>query len=501
MILRLKLRLINSRFGKFCLGLLGVGLVVSAFPSRFGHILWIPLVCFTPVILCIRATPTLWKKVLLTWVLFQALFIWMFAYLPPHLPPGIPNSNQFWSIWLLILLGPVIYSGLFLLAIRWSSRVLGGALLAGSIMVLGEQLFFGMLFKFPLTFAITVFDQPVLIQLAALGGWAAVSWLLWSSNFYFSNLEYIRERRVAMALGAACLIGVIGFGFLRITCFGHDVGHRVSRLAVVQTNTSWVEMGLAGISPLYFHDHIGNVAKMTRVAATLNPAAIVFPEGVAGRGLGDQMVFDKIRSISKEVPFPILLECRITTPENSSASAAIWMQNGGIERQRYKTFTVPFIEATGTENRNVNVYFGIDRDIDIAALICFEILFSKPSRDLALEGADILICHANTSYFGQSNWPILHGAYTSLRAVESGRSIVLVNDTGYSLGADALGRIFWGSGSGKSGVYLVPTPAEKIDPLTLRYANLIWIGLVATVIWGGVRVCIQFGDADLSLSS
>ena len=261
-------------------------------------------------------------------------------------------------------------------------------------------------------------------RMAAIGGWAAVSWLLWSSNFYFSNLAHIRERRVSMALGAACLIGVIGFGFWRINYFNHDIGHRVSRLAVVQTNTSWVEMGLAGISPLYFHDHIRNVAKMTRVAATLKPAAI-------------------------------------------------WMQNGAIERQRYKTFTVPFIEATGTENRNVNVYFGIDRDIDIAALICFEILFSKPSRDLALEGADILICHANTSYFGQSNWPILHGAYTSLRAVESGRSIVLVNDTGYSLGADALGRIFWCSGSGKSGVYLVPTPAEKIDPPNLRNSNLI----------------------------
>ncbi len=72
--------------------------------------------------------------------------------------------------------------------------------------------------------------------------------------------------------------------------------------------------------------------------------------------------------------------------------------------------------------------------------------------------------------------------------MESGRSIVLVNDTGYSLGADALGRIFWCSGSGKSGAYLVPTPAEKIDTLTLRYPNLIWIGLLATVIWGGVRV-------------
>jgi apolipoprotein N-acyltransferase len=100
-----------------------------------------------------------------------------------------------------------------------------------------------------------------------------------------------------------------------------------------------------------------------------------------------------------------------------------------------------------------------------------------------------LVCHANTSYFGKSNWPVLHSAYTSLRAFEAGRSIVLVNDTGYSVGADAVGRIFWYSGDGKRAIYMVQTPVEKIDALPLHYPNLIWIGLFAAVLWGGfIRV-------------
>jgi hypothetical protein len=182
--------------------------------------LWAPLICFIPGIICIRATSAVWKKLLLTWGMFQTLFVWMFAYLPPHLPSGVPSSDQFWSIWLLIFLGPIIYSGLLLLATRMSAGIRGGSLVSGAIMVLGEQLFFGILFKFPMTFAITVFDQPILIQLAAIGGWAAISWFLWSSNFYFSNLEFTRERSVSIAVGILCVVGVIGFGFWRITYLG-----------------------------------------------------------------------------------------------------------------------------------------------------------------------------------------------------------------------------------------------------------------------------------------
>ncbi len=77
----------------------------------------------------------------------------------------------------------------------------------------------------------------------------------------------------------------------------------------------------------------------------------------------------------------------------------------------------------------------------IGVLICLESVLPEPSQHLVRAGAESLIVLADDSSFGRSNWVTLHGALSVFRAIETRRSLVFVNNTGFNLIVDPMGRI------------------------------------------------------------
>jgi apolipoprotein N-acyltransferase len=73
-------------------------------------------------------------------------------------------------------------------------------------------------------------------------------------------------------------------------------------------------------------------------------------------------------------------------------------------------------------------------------MICFDALFPKISRKLAINGGENLLTLANCALFGESNWPLLHRAFFVYRCVENGRPGVYLNNNGNSLAVDSFGR-------------------------------------------------------------
>ncbi len=471
---------------------LSLTMVIAAFPTLWGHCLGISLFCFVPLIIVIKQVKQMWAKAAVLWVFFQLFFAVLFIYSPPLLPPGIHHHNQFLAIWLLLLGAPPIYSGLMGLSIWLSENSFLGSLLASSTMVLGELILFNKLCQFPLTFAITVCDQPLFLQLAAWGGWAAISFVLWFINFYLVSVWFAQKKGGKLIVLGIVIAGILSGGLWRIEHVYTHWSHRTVSVVAVQPNCSWLEQSFAGFSPLYLGDSLVGLEDITQRAAALNPKIIVFSEGVTCRSLGEQKVYDRLKALSAKLPFPMLLECKMVTPQNTSASAAVWIQNGAIVRYRYKLKTVPFIESEPTGNLSQNVFFSVYRDVNIGALICFESLYPEIAQKLANEGANLLVCHANTSYFGKSNWPFLHGAYTPLRAAESGRTVLLVNQTGFSIGSDALGRLFLTTALDRRAVYSVKTPYDSIDTFYLKHPKIIWIFLIA-ILGFGMAIKIVIG--------
>ncbi len=414
--------------------LVGTALTLSAFPSRLGHIQWVALVCFSPIIVAI-SKQRIGGQLAMIWLTLQVLFIWLFAFIPPDLLVNINNPVSFSAIWLLVIVGPLIYTLAVVTANQVRTIRLIGPFLAGGIMASTELIVFDKWLRFPLTLGITVFDQPVMLQLAAWGGWVALSWLLWSSNFAVSGLDQSETRLVRWVP-----IGI------------------VSAIGAIQTNTNWEQLAAIGTSPLYRDDRLQLIKQLTQKAHDFHPDLIVFPEAVLGREFEDHGVGKKILAISTATPYPILIECRITTHRAVSASATVLLRDGAINGYRHKTVTVPFIETPGTANIGTGVLPNAAASMNIGPLICFEILFDLPAQNLVAGGANLIIVQANTGYFGQSNWPILHAAYVPLRAVESGRTVVMVNDSGHSIAADPRGNIVWYSGTGATRVFKLDIP-------------------------------------------
>ncbi len=77
----------------------------------------------------------------------------------------------------------------------------------------------------------------------------------------------------------------------------------------------------------------------------------------------------------------------------------------------------------------------------LGLMICLESVLPGPSRALVQHGAQSLLVISDDSWFGNSNWPILHANLSIFRAIETRRSFVFVNNTGGNLVIDPSGRI------------------------------------------------------------
>ena len=68
----------------------------------------------------------------------------------------------------------------------------------------------------------------------------------------------------------------------------------------------------------------------------------------------------------------------------------------------------------------------------LGLFICYEAIFPEISRELAQKGATLLINITNDAWFGRTAAPYQHLAMAALRAIETGRSVVRVANTGIS---------------------------------------------------------------------
>ncbi len=69
----------------------------------------------------------------------------------------------------------------------------------------------------------------------------------------------------------------------------------------------------------------------------------------------------------------------------------------------------------------------------LGVLICYESAFPAMSRQLARQGAEILVILTNDGWFGGAAGPAQHAAHAAFRAAETGRAVVRAANTGVSM--------------------------------------------------------------------
>ncbi|WEH32366.1 apolipoprotein N-acyltransferase [Streptomyces sp. AM 4-1-1] len=132
---------------------------------------------------------------------------------------------------------------------------------------------------------------------------------------------------------------------------------------------------------------------------------------------------------------------------------------------------------------------GTARGLRIGPLICFETAFPDMSRQLAGDGAQVLVAQSSTSSF-QGGWaPAQHASLGALRAAESGRPVVHATLTGTST--------VYGAGGGRVGSPLdTDTSGAAVFDVPLSTGTTLYVRFGDWPVRGAAAVLLVLGAAE-----
>ena len=127
------------------------------------------------------------------------------------------------------------------------------------------------------------------------------------------------------------------------------------------------------------------------------------------------------REVGLWVPARVVVASSLEVGERAQ-NTAVALAGGDVLGTYAKRRLVPFGEAgitPGAERGPIATPVG-----RLAVVICYESAFGGLLRGLAGEGADVLVLLTNEGWFGDSAGPAQHAAYSRVRAVETGRTLL-----------------------------------------------------------------------------
>ncbi|MGW0712300.1 apolipoprotein N-acyltransferase [Streptomyces sp. NPDC002643] len=341
--------------------------------------------------------------------------------------------------------------------------------------------------------------EPAL-RLASVGGVWLISFLVVAVNVAVALLVTVRPARVPAVAGLVATVAVTSAAWLWAP--RPDESGRVARIAVVQPG---VTQGA--------ENRLAREETLTRQLAGRDLDLIVWGESSVGYDLADRPdLADRIAALARETGTDILVNVDARRSDRPGIyKSSVLVGPDGPTGDRYdKMRLVPFGEyipmrsllgwatsvgeAAGEDRRRgaAQVVFDSGNGLRIGPMVCFESAFPDMSRNLAEDGAEVLLAQSATSTFQQSWAPEQHASLAALRAAETGRPMVHATLTGVSAvyGPDGERVGSWlGTDESTTAVFDVPlatgtTPYVRFGDWPVHAALLVLLGWAA---FDGVR--------------
>lgn len=251
-------------------------------------------------------------------------------------------------------------------------------------------------------------------------------------------------------------------------------------------------------------------AELTRGLKGSGTDLVVWGESSVSFDLGAHpRLRDRLAALSSRVGAPILVnvDARRSDRPGIYKSSVLIGPGGPIGRRYDKTRLVPFGEYIPAR-----FLLGWATSVGRAAaedrlrgkgpvmmrmpagkfgpLVCFESAFPDMSRQLALDGARLIVTQSSTSTFQHSWAPAQHASLGALRAAESGRPMVHATLTGISAVYGPRGeRTGPWLGTGRSAAEVYTVPLASGTTLYLRTGDwIVHAAVAALVLHGAVAV-------------
>lgn len=347
-------------------------------------------------------------------------------------------------------------------------RILGFAGIAGAWVVL-EWSRTWLLWGFPWApLALSQWERPVVLQIAAWSGAYGVSFLLIFFNLCLAQTlrhRFMRrERKLWMGWFSPDLyvgMGALGFCiYIFFSALPHpDSAERMFTAAVVQPYIA-PELKWDTNREL---ENLEILERQTRFVSSLESDVILWPEAATPWPvMGTPQMQLRVERLVNEIEKPILMgnlaEDRVTKEWRNGVFLV--EPGAGLSPNFYtKRELVPFGEYVppmlsfidkfvpvggrfipGEEVGLMNLTVG-GSVYRIGSLICYEDVFSNLARESARGGADLFFVATNNAWYGEEGGAEQHAAHSVLRAVENRRPVMRAGNGGWSGWIDSYGTV------------------------------------------------------------
>lgn len=333
------------------------------------------------------------------------------------------------------------------------------------------------------------------LRLASVGGVWLLSFLVVAVNVAVALLVAVRAARVPAVAGlvaTAAAASSVWAGAPR------PEADRYARIAVVQPGT------VAG--PGSAQRRFDLEERLTRRLVGQQVDLVVWGESSVGFDLARRPdLARRITALSRATGADVLVnvDARRSDLPGIHKSSVLVGPDGPTGDRYDKMRLVPFGEyiparsvlgwatevgrAAGEDRRRgtEQVVMDVGHGLRIGPLVCFETAFPDMSRNLARDGAEVLLAQSSTSTFQQSWAPGQHASLAALRAAETGRPMVHATLTGVSAVYGPDGRRIGaplGTDASTARVYDVPvahgvTPYVRFGDWPVHGALLVLVAL------------------------
>ena len=425
-------------------------------------------IAFVPLLLWLYTKPTrrvFWLVAIgAAWVSWFVILIWL------------RHVTWFGTIALSGILAVICAAWLFfakcimpqLVARNILLRILGFAGIAGAWVVL-EWSRTWLLWGFPWApLALSQWERPVVLQIAAWSGAYGVSFLLIFFNLCLAQTlrhRFMRrERKLWMGWFSPDLyvgMGALGFCiYIFFLALPHpDSAERMFTAAVVQPYIA-PELKWDTNREL---ENLEILERQTRFVSSLESDVILWPEAATPWPvMGTPQMQVRVERLVNEIEKPILMgnlaEDRVTKEWRNGVFLV--EPGAGLSPNFYtKRELVPFGEYVppmlsfidkfvpvggrfipGEEVGLMNLTVG-GSVYRIGSLICYEDVFSNLARESARGGADLFFVATNNAWYGEEGGAEQHAAHSVLRAVENRRPVMRAGNGGWSGWIDSYGTV------------------------------------------------------------
>ncbi|MEU4051353.1 apolipoprotein N-acyltransferase [Streptomyces olivaceus] len=335
------------------------------------------------------------------------------------------------------------------------------------------------------------------LRLASVGGVWLLSFLVVAVNVAVAVLVAVRRARVPALAGLVATAAATSAAWVWSPRPGTD---ERAAIAVVQPG---VVSGPGSADRRFDREE-----KLTRRLADRDLDLIVWGESSVGFDLDDRPdLARRLAALSRDTGADVLVNVDARRSDKPGIyKSSVLVGPDGPTGDRYdKMRLVPFGEyvparsllgwatsvgkAAGEDRRQGTgqVVMDVGGRLRIGPMVCFESAFPDMSRQLAADGAEVLLAQSSTSTFQHTWAPAQHASLAALRAAETGRPMVHATLTGVSAVYDANGaRIgsWLGTGASTSRVYEVPlthgsTPYVRHGDWAVHAALLVLAGWAA----------------------